>query len=101
MFAEVAILRWRTLLPITIGSLPGNFPTQNTLNHAEQVHGKEIAVISEQSGEALVVHPKVDGLITNIPGQTLAIYVADCAAIYLVDPVTRSARIASLRKKRH
>ena len=64
---------------------------------AEQVHGREITVI-EQVGSALradrgrrgaVPHrefPACDGIITNVRAITLGIYVADCCAVYIVDP---------------
>lgn len=41
----------------------------------------------------------MDGLITNLPRELLAIYVADCAAIYLADPVTRSIALLHSGKK--
>jgi copper oxidase (laccase) domain-containing protein len=37
--------------------------------------------------------------MTNVPGQLLAIYVADCAAIYLVDPVKRAIALLHSGKK--
>ncbi len=75
------------------------FPEIETRHHAEQIHGRGVAVIFEKSPEALVSHPGVDGLITNLPGQLLAIYVADCAAIYLADPITRSIGLLHSGKK--
>jgi copper oxidase (laccase) domain-containing protein len=56
---------------------------------AEQVHGKEIAVVpgpaTVLAGDGLPVVPGVDGLITATPGEMLGIYVADCGAIWLAD----------------
>lgn len=52
----------------------------------EQVHGKEAAVVSASTP---VPVPAVDGLITNDPSVCLGIYVADCCAVYLVDPKRR------------
>ena len=53
---------------------------------AEQVHGSEVAVIDQPlSGERCF--DGADGLITNQVGVSLGIYVADCCAIFLVDPV--------------
>lgn len=75
------------------------FPQTRTRHHAEQIHGKGVAVISKRSSEGVIIHPGVDGLITNLPGQLLAIYVADCAAIYLADPVTRSIALLHSGKK--
>lgn len=65
------------------------FPEILTRHHAEQVHDNKVTVISSSADEKQQ-HPGADGLVTNLPGQLLAIYVADCAAIYLADPVTRS-----------
>jgi purine-nucleoside/S-methyl-5'-thioadenosine phosphorylase / adenosine deaminase len=53
---------------------------------AEQIHGREVAVIDQPlSGERCF--DGADGLITNQIGVSLGIYVADCCAIFLVDPV--------------
>ncbi len=52
---------------------------------AGQVHGDGIGVVSEPG-----FHPGVDGLVTATPGLALGIYVADCAAILLVDPRRRA-----------
>ena len=68
---------------------------------AEQIHGNEIAVIDEV-GSALRADrgrrgaaalpgrefPACDGIITNQRGVALGIYVADCCAVYMVDPKT-------------
>ncbi|HEX6981453.1 MAG TPA: peptidoglycan editing factor PgeF [Balneolaceae bacterium] len=48
--------------------------------YADQVHSNRIKVVS-QGG----TYPSTDGLITRIPGLTLAIQVADCAAVLLWD----------------
>jgi copper oxidase (laccase) domain-containing protein len=61
---------------------------------AEQVHGNKIAVIDDSVESA--VHtgidgrefPSCDGIITNQRGVALGIYVADCCAVYVVDPKT-------------
>jgi len=53
---------------------------------AEQVHGGEVALIGQPlSGERCFAG--VDGLITNQAGVSLGIYVADCCAVFLVDPM--------------
>ncbi len=53
---------------------------------AEQVHGNRVAIIDRvpESEECL---RGADGLITNQPEVSLGIYVADCCAVFLVDPV--------------
>ena len=53
---------------------------------AGQVHGGEAAVVDEKT---VVPVPGVDGLITASPAVCLGIYVADCCAVYLADPVRR------------
>jgi YfiH family protein len=54
---------------------------------AQQVHGNQIEVI-DGPVPADEEHAGSDGLITNQRGLALGIYVADCCAVYLVDPVT-------------
>lgn len=51
---------------------------------AEQVHGKGIAIVNKNTTGPVA---GVDGLITNHPDVCLGIYVADCCAVYLLDPV--------------
>lgn len=53
------------------------------LRTAGQVHGNHVAVIASQS--ATRVFEDCDGLVTNIRGIALGIYVADCCAVYLAD----------------
>jgi polyphenol oxidase len=52
----------------------------------EQVHGREVAVVDERTPAPV---PGVDGLITASPEVCLGVYVADCCAVYLVEPVRR------------
>lgn len=63
---------------------------------AEQVHGQEIAVVSHHGPSS---HPAVDGLVTSLRGVCLAIYVADCAAVYLVDRKARAIGLVHSGKK--
>ena len=54
---------------------------------ADQIHGNKIAVISSCSlGTVGREFPGCDGIITNQRGIALGIYVADCCAVYIVDP---------------
>ncbi|MFL6500562.1 MAG: polyphenol oxidase family protein [Candidatus Udaeobacter sp.] len=68
---------------------------------AEQIHGNEIAVVDKvgsarradrgrRGAASLQVREfaACDGIITNQPGAALGIYVADCCAVYIVDPTT-------------
>lgn len=53
---------------------------------AQQIHGNEVAVIDQPLvGDRCF--DGADGLVTNQPGVSLGIYVADCCAVFLVDPV--------------
>ncbi len=52
------------------------------LRTAEQVHGREVAVVDAASP---VVTPATDGLVTGDPGVLLGIYVADCGVVFLAD----------------
>ncbi len=65
---------------------------------AEQVHGKGIAVI-DHAPAVDRCFPDCDGMITNQPGLALGIYVADCCAVYLVDPVTPAIGLVHSGKK--
>jgi len=59
--------------------------TNETLVHAHLVHGSDVVAVSQQNhGEHM---PRVDGLITNEPGVGLTMNYADCAPIFLYDPV--------------
>jgi hypothetical protein len=65
---------------------------------AQQVHGREVAVVdSPISSNRCFDH--CDGLITNQSGICLGIYVADCCAIFLVDPVRRAIGLVHSGKK--
>ena len=63
---------------------------------AEQVHGNRVAIVGEtyQNPE-----PAADGLICGRAGFALGIYVADCCAIFLVDPVSGAFGLLHSGKK--
>lgn len=63
---------------------------------AEQVHGSEVAVVD--AAPEGPIHA-VDGIITRTPGLLIGIYVADCGAVYLADPVTGGCGIVHSGKK--
>ncbi|MDQ6626396.1 MAG: polyphenol oxidase family protein [Verrucomicrobiota bacterium] len=65
---------------------------------AEQVHGSEIGVVDGNIA-ADKCFGGCDGVITNQRGVSLGIYVADCCAIYLVDPVKRAIGVVHSGKK--
>jgi copper oxidase (laccase) domain-containing protein len=54
---------------------------------AQQIHGNKIAVVDAPvtSGKEFAA---CDGIITNQRGIALGVYVADCCAVYIVDPKT-------------
>ena len=52
---------------------------------AEQVHGREIAVLTEDGPLPQGVIAGADGVITDRRDVCLGIYVADCCAVYLID----------------
>ncbi|MGD9497356.1 MAG: polyphenol oxidase family protein [Armatimonadota bacterium] len=59
------------------------------LVEAEQVHGARVARVTAhalaEQGDPVVL-AGVDGLVTDLPGVALAIYVADCLAVWLHHP---------------
>lgn len=65
---------------------------------AEQVHGNAIAVLDQPLMEDFCADD-ADGLITNQADISLGIYVADCCAVYLVDPVRRCLGLVHSGKK--
>jgi polyphenol oxidase len=70
---------------------------------AEQVHGTQVAVVpgSPQiaAPDGLPVVPDSDGLVTCRAGVILAIYVADCGAIWLADRKTGAIGLLHSGKK--
>lgn len=64
---------------------------------AEQIHGDRIAIIDKTaSSENLAGY---DGFITNHRAVLLGIHVADCCAVYIVDPVTPAIGLVHSGKK--
>ena len=61
---------------------------------AEQIHGNNIAIVDRPVASAVLSgvdrreFPACDGIITNQRGVAVGIYVADCCAVYIVDPTT-------------
>lgn len=67
------------------------------LHRAEQVHGADIALVHKDSPAQ--IWPGVDGMMTPDAGVLLGIYVADCGAVYIVDPVRRVVALLHSGKK--
>ncbi len=65
---------------------------------AQQIHGKEIAVVNGDIS-ADKCFANCDGIIADQRGICLGIYVADCCAVYLVDPVRRAIGLVHSGKK--
>jgi polyphenol oxidase len=65
---------------------------------AQQVHGNRIAVI-ETAPDSAQCFAGCDGLITNQRGVSLGIYVADCCAVYLIDPIRACIGLVHSGKK--
>jgi copper oxidase (laccase) domain-containing protein len=65
---------------------------------AQQIHGKEIAVVNVTISTDKCF-ANCDGIIADQPGICLGIYVADCCAVYLVDPVRRAIGLVHSGKK--
>jgi copper oxidase (laccase) domain-containing protein len=65
---------------------------------AQQVHGKAIGIVDSGAGGNKCFE-NCDGLITDQRGVCLGIYVADCCAIFLVDPVRRVVGLVHSGKK--
>lgn len=61
---------------------------------SDQTHTTNVRAVTEADAGRGLTRPKgytdVDGLITNVPGLTLATFYADCVPLYFVDPVHRA-----------
>jgi purine-nucleoside/S-methyl-5'-thioadenosine phosphorylase / adenosine deaminase len=66
------------------------------LKTAQQIHSNGVAVVDRESPEKT---QSVDALITSDPEVLLGIYVADCCAIYFVDPARNVIGIAHSGRK--
>jgi polyphenol oxidase len=69
----------------------------NQLCLAEQVHEAGVAAVTAADGGTCL--QCMDGLVSDVPGLALGIYVADCAAVYLLDPVTGAYGLLHSGKK--
>lgn len=73
--------RWRRLRLAT---------GMRTSIHARQLHGREVAHHPPSEIAGLVVMEGYDGHVSAAPGLLLAISVADCVPVFLVDPDHRA-----------
>jgi copper oxidase (laccase) domain-containing protein len=63
---------------------------------AEQIHGNSVAVVTADSA---AMSARTDALITRDPGVLLGIHVADCCAVFLVDPRRTAVGLVHSGKK--
>ena len=65
---------------------------------AEQVHGSDLAVVDAPVADHRQFEG-CDGIVTNQPNVVLGIHVADCGAVFIVDPVQRVIALVHSGKK--
>jgi polyphenol oxidase len=65
---------------------------------AQQVHGKRIGVV-DQATAGEKCFESCDGLVTNQREVCLGIYVADCCAVFIVDPMRNAIGLVHSGKK--
>jgi len=68
-----------------------------SLKTVRQVHGARVVVVHDAMENT--AHLSADGLCTNCPGVVLGIYVADCAPVFLHDPVHKAIALLHSGKK--
>ena len=68
-----------------------SFPESRSVTMARQVHGSEIRWQEPACG--LVIQHGIDGHAIEKPGALIAITLADCIPVYVVDPVGRRAAL--------
>jgi polyphenol oxidase len=75
--------RWREL---------GQHLGFGSLVHARQVHGSRV-LVHQTAPDGMLIAGDADGHITNATGALLAISIADCVPIFLVEPVQRTIAV--------
>ncbi len=70
--------------------------THASLVTANQVHGSRTVIVQTRPRQPF---PDTDGLLTKTAGLPLAVYVADCCAVYLVDRRTPAIGLLHSGKK--
>ncbi len=68
----------------------------------DQQHGATVAVVGPDrvgrgasgTADAVAAFPATDALVTDVPGAALAVLVADCVPVVLVDPAHRAVGVA-------
>jgi polyphenol oxidase len=77
------IQRWRDL---------GQHLGFASLIHARQVHGSRV-LVHQSVPDGMLIAGDADGHMTNAAGALLAISIADCVPIFLVEPVQRTVAV--------
>ena len=72
---------------------------RSNLASGEQVHGNQIAICDGDKFPNDTHFPETDGLITGTLGQFVGVFVADCGAVFLADPVTKTCGIVHSGRK--
>ncbi len=65
---------------------------------AQQVHGRDVAAVDQAITTDYCFRDR-DGLVTERRGICLGIYVADCCAVYLIDPLRPAVGLVHSGKK--
>ncbi len=86
----------RKLVPVHDAIWQEQVPAAASIVYAEQTHGDQVAYVRDAE---IHIHPGCDGLMTNVENLCLGIYVADCGAVFLVDPVKRAISLVHSGKK--
>ncbi|HRQ88314.1 MAG TPA: polyphenol oxidase family protein [Bacteroidia bacterium] len=86
------------LEPFQTGLLTGLGIDRSRLATGEQVHGNTVAAV-DTPPPARVHFPDTDGLVTPLAGQFIGVWVADCGAVFLADPVKRVCGVVHSGKK--
>ena len=81
---------WHRQQAVDLGFAPAS------LCIAEQVHGAKVAVVNGPQDHVIA---GTDGIVCRTPGTIIGIYVADCCAVYLADPVSGAFGIVHSGKK--
>jgi copper oxidase (laccase) domain-containing protein len=92
---DTAIARLESHFDDCLGSLGID---RSCIATGEQIHAADVRICGKNGPEG-TCFPSTDGLVTRCPGQYLGIYVADCGAVYIVDPVQRACGLVHSGKK--
>jgi copper oxidase (laccase) domain-containing protein len=71
----------------------------NHLATGDQVHGKIVFCCDPLGGAVNALHNETDGLATATVGQFIGVFVADCGAVYIADPIKRACALVHSGKK--